>query len=259
MPLLSSQWASPKRVDACPRRHDPRVQGRIRCAIASASRSDARRWRGRGAERRPIPELRPGARREEVRRPPVGDDGACSPRPPPSRAPSSPSAWPTPAPRASGSTAAKPRKPASSGRTMPLCMPDTSTEQPIAEPTTRPSTTATKVAYFGSSKSSSHSALASSTARGASGENTGERCWCAGSASSSSARDVDVVARRRGGSRPRPAARSAASPAPRGSRGRAAARSRAGTTRRRGPRRRRARSRSGTCGPPRPSGRRPSA
>ena len=45
---------------------------------------------------------------------------------------------------------------------MPWCSDDTSIAQPTAEPTTRPSISATKVVNFGSSKSSSHSATASS-------------------------------------------------------------------------------------------------
>ena len=50
-------------------------------------------------------------------------------------------------------------------------------EQPIAEPTTCPFTTATNVAYFGSSKSSSHSVIASSSGGGPSGGDTpGDAC-----------------------------------------------------------------------------------
>ena len=73
-------------------------------------------------ERRAVPELRPGARRQQVRRPPVGDDHRRSPRLPPSRARSCRAPGRRPAPRASGRTAAKPRNPALSGRASPLCM-----------------------------------------------------------------------------------------------------------------------------------------
>ena len=169
---------------------EPERRGmRATCAVTLRDRAE------QAEERRAVPELRPGARREQVRRAPVGDDHGVALVSPPSRAPScrAPGRRPRHGPPEDGRET---EEPGVVGAHEPVCVPETVIEQPIAEPTTRPSTTATKVANFGSSKSSSHSLIDSSSGRRAIWENTGDACWCAGSASSSSASIGNVGARR---------------------------------------------------------------
>ena len=129
-----------------------------------------------------------------------------------------------------------------------------SIEQPIAEPTTRPPTTATKVAYFGSSKSSSHSAIASSSGGGAERREDGRRVLVRGQRELELGENGNLVARRPPDLEPVrqlghgrlgsladrvDVLLAEAEPEPRVDEGRG---------------RRRERSRSATCAPPRPSG-----
>ena len=162
------------------------------------SSNQPRRARGRRArsgdraeqavERRAVPELRPGARREQVRRAPVGRRPRRSPRLAAQSSTVAPSASPTPAPRASGSTAAKPRNPALSGRTSPLCSAGDADraadrgadDAPVDDGDEGGVIRVVEVLL----------PLGRSPPRAAAGraaEKTGESCWCAGSASSSSA------------------------------------------------------------------------
>ena len=87
----------------------------------------------------------------------------------------SPRARPAPRLRPLGNTATKARKPALSGRARLVWLPDFSSEQPIAEPTTLPSRSATNVAQLGSSMSSAHSPATSCTDGTVPAENVGAR------------------------------------------------------------------------------------
>ena len=109
----------------------------------------------------------------------------------------SPSTRPAPRPRCSGSTAAKPRKPAPGGSVRLVCPDETSIGQPTAAPTTPPSCSTTNVANRGSSKSASYSARASSTEGSGSSEKTGDQRLVRRERDVDPRERVDVVARRR--------------------------------------------------------------